>query len=64
MSLLFPFIFNTYEMQLWVYGHYKYFNFFSAGTDFIRQNLTSVDGPRAERVDADTHIFSPIIEVK
>ena len=29
--------------MLWVYGHYKYFNSFSAGTVFIRQNLTSVD---------------------
>ena len=26
-----------------VYGHYEYFNYFSAGTVFIRQNLTSVD---------------------
>ena len=29
--------------MLWVYGHYKYFNSFSAGTVFIRQNLTSTD---------------------
>ena len=27
----------------WVYGHWKYFIPFSAGTVFIRQNLTSVD---------------------
>ena len=30
--------------MLWVYGHYRYyFNSFSAGTVFIRQNLTSTD---------------------
>ena len=29
--------------MLWVYGHYKCFNSFSAGTVFIRQNLTSTD---------------------
>ena len=29
--------------MLWVYGHYKLFNSFSAGTDFRRQNLTSKD---------------------
>ena len=28
---------------LWVYGNYTYFNPFSAGTVFIRQNLTSTD---------------------
>ena len=38
--------------MLWVYGHYEYFDFFSAGIDFIRQNLTYEDGPRAERVNA------------
>ena len=27
--------------MLWVYGHYIFFYFFRAGTDFIRQNLTS-----------------------
>ena len=32
-----------WKTMLWVYGHYKYFNSFSAGTVFIRQNLTSVD---------------------
>ena len=25
--------------MLWVYGHYKCFNSFSAGTGFIRQNV-------------------------
>ena len=29
--------------MVWVYGHYKYCNSFSAGTDFMRQNLTSTD---------------------
>ena len=29
--------------MLWVYGQYKYFNSSSAGTVFIRQNLTSTD---------------------
>ena len=27
--------------MLWVYGHSKYFNYFSTGTVFKRQNLTS-----------------------
>ena len=29
--------------MLWVYGHYRYFYSYSAGTDFSRQNLTSTD---------------------
>ena len=29
--------------MLWVYDHWKYFDFFSAGIVFIRQNLTSID---------------------
>ena len=29
--------------MLWVYGFYKYFNSFSAGNVFIRQNRTSTD---------------------
>ena len=29
--------------RLWVYGHYKYFHSFSAGTDFRQQKLTSTD---------------------
>ena len=44
--------------MLWGYGRYKYFNSFSAGIDFRRQNLTSrgqiltyKDGPRTERVE-------------
>ena len=31
-------------LMLWVYDHWKYIIFFSAGTVFIRQNLPSVDG--------------------
>ena len=33
---------------LWVYGHYTYFNSFSAGTVFSGLSLTPKDGPRAE----------------
>ena len=29
--------------MLWVYGHYKYFNFSSVGADFIRHNLASTN---------------------
>ena len=29
--------------MLWVYGHYKYFNSYTAWIDFGRQNLTSTD---------------------
>ena len=29
--------------MLWVYGHQKYFYYYSAGIDFSRQNLTSTD---------------------
>ena len=36
--------------MLWVYGHYKVFNSFSASAVFVRQNLTYKDGTRAERV--------------
>ena len=36
--------------MLRVYGHYKYFNPFSPGTVFIRQNLTYKDRPRADGV--------------
>ena len=50
--------------MLWVYGHCKCFNYFSAGTVFIRHNLTSPDvsrrqivtykdGPRTERGNDD-----------
>ena len=40
--------------MLWVHGHYKYFNSFSAGTVFIRHNLTSAYkvGPRTERANS------------
>ena len=38
--------------MLWVYGHYKYFNSFGAGTVFIR--------PRAERVNVhDIGLYDP-----
>ena len=46
--------------MLWVYGRFTYFNPYSVGIDFRRQNLwtsdyrrqilTSKDGPRTERV--------------
>ena len=39
--------------MLWVYGHYKYFNSFSAGIDFRRQILTSKVDPRTEMVKAN-----------
>ena len=35
--------------MLWVYD-LKYFTSFSAGTFFIRQNLTYKEGPRTERI--------------
>ena len=44
--------------MLWVYDHYKYFNSFSAGAVVIRQNLTSRDGPRTEKVNIDTRAQS------
>ena len=34
----------------WFHGKYKYVHFYSAGTDFRRQNLTSEVDPRAVRV--------------
>ena len=37
------FIWTCWIPMLWVYGYYKYFNSFSAGTVFIRQNLPSTD---------------------
>ena len=40
LSQLFRFIWIP---MLWVYSHYKYFNSFSSGTVFKRQNLTSRD---------------------
>ena len=39
-------------IMLWVYGHYKYFIFFSAWSVFIR--ILYMDGPRAE---IDNNIF-------
>ena len=37
--------------MLWVYGHYKYFHSYSAGTDFTRQILTTKVGRGAVRVN-------------
>ena len=34
---------------LWVYGHWKYFYFYSAGIDFSRQNLTTEVDSRVVR---------------
>ena len=36
--------------MLCVHDHYKYFNSFSAGTVFLRQNLTYKDGHCADKV--------------
>ena len=43
INVLFSSFWFIWIPMLWVYGHYKYFNSFSAGIVFIRQNLTSVD---------------------
>ena len=48
-SQLFPLHLNT--PMLWVYNHYNLFNSFSAGTVFIRQNLTSTDRNYASESD-------------
>ena len=37
------FSFFIWILMLWDYDHYKYFNSYSAGIDFSRQNLTSTD---------------------
>ena len=42
---------------LWVYGHYKYFYYDSAGIDFRRQNLTSKVDPRTVRVNVDCILY-------
>ena len=42
--------------MLWVYGHYEYFNSYSAGIDFRRQILTSKIDPRAVRVKVSLSI--------
>ena len=34
---------DSFEYLLWGYGHHKYFESYSAGIDFSRQNLTSTD---------------------
>ena len=38
---------------LWVHDNYNFFNSFSAGTVFIRQNLRYKDGPRSVRFNFD-----------
>ena len=43
--------------MLWVYDHCKYFYSYSAGIDFSRQNLTSIDA------DSDDKNRSPRCEV-
>ena len=35
--------------MLWIYDHYEYFNYFSAGTVCRRQIVTYKDGLRTER---------------
>ena len=47
-----------------VYGQYKYLNSFSAGIDFIRQNLTLTykDGPRSERVKVSDDKFQGLFQ--
>ena len=37
--------------MLWVYDHYKYFDSYSAGIDFWRQNLTSLDEKTSDSDD-------------
>ena len=49
-----------YQAMLWVYGHYKYFNSFSAGTVFIRQNKSDVYKRSSRR--AGKHIFLTMAE--
>ena len=44
--------------MLWVYGHYKNLNSFSAGTVFIRQILTYKDGSRTDRVTVCVFFFN------
>ena len=37
--------------MLWIHDNYKYFQSYSAGIDFSRQNLTTKVDPRAVRVN-------------
>ena len=46
---------DSFEYMLWVYAHYEYFSSCSAGIDFKRQNPTSIDGLRTERVKNDSY---------
>ena len=43
INILVSFFWFIWIPMLWIYGHYKYYNSFSVGTVFIRQNLTSTD---------------------
>ena len=45
-----PASFEYLNYVIWVYGHYKYFIYFSAGTVFRRQSLASKVDPRALRL--------------
>ena len=47
-ELAFLLHFNTYVINL---RPLEMCDSFSAGTDFISQNVTSIDGPRSERVN-------------
>ena len=47
--------------MLSVYDHYKYFNSFSAGTIFIRQNLTFTDVRRIKTVPAQKGLNATIV---
>ena len=42
--------------MLWVHGHYNFVNSMSAGIVIECQNLTSKDGPRAERVKRNANM--------
>ena len=49
--------------MLWVYGHYKYFNYYSAMIDFRRQNLCSgYDQPDLVMRQAEPHLHSSGVE--
>ena len=50
-------------IMLWVYGPYKDFNSFSAGTDISRQNLTSKVGPRTVRIKIFVMAVDPQYEL-
>ena len=43
LSVFAKFFWFFWIPMLWLYGFYKYFHSYSAGTDFSRQNQTSAD---------------------